>query len=430
MKEKFPINYYQTFKLKKQFKKLLQKDSILNLCYRGLTIIAKFLLSIIIVKELSVTELGVYGIFQTTITLLIYLLGADFYTYNARELIKNDQKSLDYYIGNQLVFHGLIYIIVLPLSLLIFFYNVIDTNYIIYFYSILVLEHISQEIYRILIVLKKSVISSLTLFLRAGLWIMVLCLFWQMGWGKTEIEYIFKFWIIGSMLSVIIGVWHLNFKPVFKIDFKWIKTGVRMATPFLIATVFYKVIEFSGRYFIDFYWTKAEVGIFTFFSGISNAMFVFVQSMVIIVMSPYLIESSNKGKSEFNKVFRDYKKRIITTTIIGFVLACICIYPLLLFVDNEELLQNMLAFVLLLLAVAFFCFSYIPHYGLYVYHKDRALLICSIFGAIAIVILNFLLVPKYGINGAAIAQVLSMFILFATKWYMYNKFIDEPDTTD
>jgi O-antigen/teichoic acid export membrane protein len=416
--------------LKKQFRKLLKKDSILNLFYRGLTIIAKFLLSILIVKKLSVTELGVYGIFQTTVTLLIYLLGFDFYTYNARELIKNDQKSNDFYIGNQMIFHGLVYLVVLPLSLFIFFYKVIEINYIIYFYSILVLEHISQEIYRILIVLKKSVIASLTLFLRAGLWIMVLYLFWQMGWGKTEIEFIFNLWIIGSVLSVITGVIYLNFKPVFKIDFEWIKSGVRMAMPFLIATVFYKVIEFSGRYFIDFYWTKAEVGIFTFFSGISNAMFVFVQSMVIIVMSPYLIESSNKGKAEFQKVFKDYKKRIITTTIVGFVLACTCIYPLLLFVGNEELLQNMLVFVLLLLSVVFFCFSYIPHYGLYVYHKDRELLLSSIFGAIAIVILNFIFVPKYGVKGAAIAQVLSMFILFAAKWYMYNKFINEPARTD
>lgn len=326
-----------------------------------------------------------------------------------------------------MIFHGIVYVFILPIALFVFLYDVIDFTYITYFYTILILEHISQEIYRILIVLKKSVIASLTLFLRAGLWIVALYMFWQMGLGHTEIQEVFNFWILGSLFSVIVGLANLKFKPEFSVDFNWIKSGVVMAFPFLLATVFYKVIEFSGRYFIDFYWTKAEVGVYTFFSGISNAMFVFVQSMVIIVMSPHLIESSNKGKEEFKKVFKDYKKQIMITTIIGFIIACICIYPLLLFIEDEYLMQNILVFVLLLVAVVFFCFSYVPHYGLYVYHKDRQLLATSILSASVIVILNFILVPKYGIIGAAIAQVISMMILFFSKGYLYNKYINGKD---
>ena len=409
-------------KLKKQLKNILQRDRILNLVYRVLTILLKFLLSIIIVKKLSVYDLGVFGIFQTTIMLIIYVLGFDFYTYNTRELLKKNDQGPSFCIGNQMVFHGAIYLIVLPCLLLLFFYNIIDTEYLLYFYVILVSEHISQEVYRILIVLKKSVTASLTLFLRAGLWILALFLIWTFNLSSQTIKDIFILWAIGGTVSIIVGVFYIPISFKFTIDLIWIRKGIKVATPFLVATLFYKVIEFSGRYFLDFYATKEEVGIFTFFSGISNAMFVLVQSTVIIVMSPYLIESVSEGVVAFKKVYQDYQRQVLYTTGAGSILASICIYPLLYYLDNELLTQSIAIFFLLLLAVVLFCISYIPHYGLYSYHRDRSLLWSSIIGAIVIIAANFAMVPEFGVLGAAVAQVLGMSVLLICKSYFYKRF--------
>ena len=252
---------------------------------------------------------------------------------------------------------------------------------------------------------------------------------WTYNLSSGTITDIFSLWFIGALISIIVGLFGIGFKTSieipFKIDFDWIKKGIKVAAPFFLATVFYKIIEFSGRFFLDYYWTKEDVGIFTFFSGISNAMFVFVQSTVIIVLSPYLIESANKGFKEFRKVFNNYRQQILLTTSIGFSLAALAIYPLLLFVDNELLLNNVLIFFVLLLAVAFFCFSYIPHYGLYSFHRDKSLLKASIIGAVVNVLFNFVLVPNYGVLGAAIAQAISMCSLFITKEIFFKKFKNE-----
>ncbi|MGB6151704.1 MAG: oligosaccharide flippase family protein [Pricia sp.] len=407
--------------MKKQLKKILQKDKILNLVYRVLTILFKFLLSIIIVKKLSVYDLGVFGIFQTTVMLMIYVLGFDFYTYNTRELLKKNRRDLSFYIGNQILFHSAVYLIVLPCSLFLFFYDVISTEYLLYFYLILVAEHISQEIYRILIVLKKSVTASLTLFLRAGLWILALYAVWTFNLSSQTIRDIFIIWAIGGTISIIVGVFQIPVQFKFRVDLSWIRRGIRVAAPFLVATLFYKVIEFSGRYFLDFYSTKEEVGIFTFFSGISNAMFVLVQSTVIIVMSPYLIESVSEGLKAFQKVYKDYQKQVLYTTGAGTILASICIHPLLYYLDNDLLNHNVAIFYLLLMAVMLFCFSYIPHYGLYSYHKDKSLLWSSIIGALSIIVANFMFVPEFGVLGAAVAQVLGMLVLLVSKLYFFNR---------
>ena len=109
------------------------KTGIYNLLFRVLTIAAKFVLSILIVKRLSVADYGTFGIFQTTVTLAIYVLGFDFYTYNTRQILKANEKSVTDCLMNQLVFHGIVYLIVLPLLFFVFFFlavnNSIPTSY-------------------------------------------------------------------------------------------------------------------------------------------------------------------------------------------------------------------------------------------------------------------------------------------------------------
>lgn len=402
-------------------KKFFKNDRLLNLLLRAITIIAKFLLSIIIVKELSVSELGVFGIVQTTITLLIYVLGFDFYTFNAREILKPNGKPLVDCVGNQLVFHVAIYFIVIPLTLFLFYSNVISEEYLILFYLVLVTEHLSQEIYRLLIVFKKSVIASFLLFIRSGSWIFVLCSLWVFNIQKANLTYVFTFWFLAALLSILIGIKYIPNLKGFSIDFKWIKSGLKIATPFFIATIFYKLMEFSGRYFLDYFNTKESVGIFTFFTSISNAIFVFVHATVIIVMSPFLIEGARKSSDDFKIIFKRFKKQMLNYTLAGSIIGIVLIYPFILLIQNDVLLANLSVFFLLVMATILFCVSYIPHYLLYVFDKDMSLLKSSIFGATTNISLNFILVPLYGVTGAAIAQIGGMLVLLLSKYGFSRK---------
>lgn len=405
--------YSQFLKKIRSFVRSLGKESLINLSLRGVTLVAKFLLSLLIVKELSVSDLGSFGIFQTTIIIMLYILGMDFYTFNTREII-NGKRQLSFYITNQFAFHGFLYVIFIPLSLFIFIYDIIDYKYLFYFYSILIFEHLSQELYRIHVSLKRSNLATFTLFLRSGIWIYVLLLVW---WYKNgSLDDVFLYWLIGALVSVIAGFITLKTQISFKsIDVSWILKGVRLSIPFFLGTVFYKIVEFSGRYFLDFYFDKTQVGIYTFFGGISNTIFVFVHSTVIIIMSPRLIESANKGINEFIGAYSNFKKSIITYCFVGAVLSSIVIYPVLLFIDKSELLRNIEVFFILLIGVVLFCLSYIPHYGLYSHNKDFFILKAAAITSVTNIGLNFLLIPKLGSMGAAWAQLVSFGVLLLIK---------------
>ena len=402
-------------------KHFLTERSI-NLVLRAITIALKFLLSILVIKKLSIEDYGIFGLFQSTIIIMTFIVGFDFFSFSAREMLKDAAKEFNFYFKHQLLFYFFCYLIVLPLAYYIFKIGFIDFEYIILFYLITISEHLSQEIYRVLIILKKTVSATIVLFIRSGIWIALLYLFWEFQSVKPKMESLFIFWSIGSALSVLFGFKYINFKWVKGVDVDWIKKGVKIAFPFFVGTILYKVIEFSGRYFLEYYFSTKEVGIFTFFSSIANILFVFVQTIVIIEQYPRLIESKNSENGKFIIMLKLFKKQTLQFTTIGLVLSILFIYPLLMYLDKTILFDNILSYIILLFSTMLYCFSYITHYALYTYKRDIDILKATILGFIFNIVFSFILIPIYGVLGAAIAQFIAFFIMFIIKYYYWRKY--------
>lgn len=394
---------------------------IINIFLRGLTIGLKFLLSILLIKVIDIEEYGNFGLIQSTTILLTFVVGFDFYAFSSREILNKESRNIGFYVTNQLAFYLIGYFLVIPALFIISKLNIINYEYIYYVLGIVITEHLSQEIYRVLILLKKTITATIVLFIRSGLWILMLFLFWKFGSTGITLNNVLTFWLIGAILSILMGVKYLPIKKFEKLDFTWIKMGVIISLPFLAGTLMYKIIEFSGRYFLEFYWGKEEVGIFTFFSSVANILFVFVQTIVIIELYPRLLESLMEGESYFLQNLRKLESEVIKFTSIGIVLSLILIYPLVKFLEEPLLISNLYSYIILLFSTALFCISFISHYALYTYHKDNQILFSTTVSFIANLFFSFLLIPKFGIMGASVSQLISYILMLVLKNYYWKK---------
>ena len=221
------------------------KTSFVNLFLRGLSLVSRFVLIVYIGKYLSTSELGVFGLFSTTVTLALLLLGLDFYTYNTREILcKSDSERLPL-IRDQFVFHLLTYVVLLPLLLIVFYKNIIPYKFILFFYLILVFEHISQEFFRLFTCLSKTLFANFTLFIRTGLWVYLIIGFWIYSSGNhINLETVWVGWLLGAFASVIISVIYLRrLHPEsvsnVPINWSWIRKGIKVSIPFFIGTIAY-----------------------------------------------------------------------------------------------------------------------------------------------------------------------------------------------
>lgn len=401
---------------------------VLNLSLRVLSMVAKFLLIIYIGKYFSTEVLGEYGLFVTTITITIYFLGLDFYTYNTREVLHKKEDERVALIRDQFIFHSLIYILVLPLLVLVFMFDVIDYKYMLLFYLVLIMEHISQELFRLYTTLSMPIVANLLLFFRSGMWVYVLILLWMYDVKDTKnLSFIYLSWFIGSFISIVIGFAYLMklYDPKAlkrSIDWLWIKKGVKVSIPFFVGTIAYKVIEFSDRYMIDYYMAKSDVGIYTFYGNIANTMQTLVFTLVIMIYYPKMIALYRDSETEkFEQIVKKFFVEVLAYSLITIASIAVLIHPVLDYLGKVEFVQSLSILWILLGATLTLNLSLVPHYVLFVKHKDITIRNITIFAAGLNIVLNMILIPIYGLSGAANATLMSFITIAMLKLHTSYK---------
>ena len=404
------------------------KIKIINLALRGITLGSKFLLSIYLVKFLSLEANGEYGIFVATISMLTYVLGLDFYSFNNREILQEKSSESGKKIKNQFVLFTLVYLIILPLLYVFGIFDFIGQKYILLFYLILIFDHISIELYRLLVVFSKPIQANINLFLRTGIWILVLIFAWHNHFEDLKnLNSVFNLWLVGSFISVIYSIFSLSTVGISipwkeKIETKWILKGLKIALPFFIATLSYKIIQFADRYMVEFYLGSKQTGIYYFFSNISMLIETFVQTTVVMIYSPKLIASLKKDKPFQIDIFKTFSKEIIIYSVVAVVSVCAIIYPLLHVVEKTELFLSISVFFVMVTTRFIFNISLIYHFKLYVAKKDSLIMTSTLFAVLVNISLNFILIPFYGLIGGALATLISILVMMGFKLFYAKKY--------
>lgn len=397
------------------------KAASANVFLRGLSLLGKFVLLFFLARYLTPAEVGVYGLFVVTIGVALYALGMDFYTFNTRELLARDQREWAKLVRDQFAFHMALYLVVLPLILTVFFFGVLSWKYAFWFYVLLVLEHISQELYRILIVLSRPLQANVVLFLRSGAWTYVLVVLMFQSPETRDLTSLWITWAVSVVLSLTLAAYwlrDLDWSAAFEatVDWRWIRKGALIALPFLGGTLALRGILTVDRYVLQHYWGNEAVGVYTFYANIANAIQVFVDTGVITLLYPRIVAAFQQGQTEeYRRLMRRLTTGIILLVSLLFAVAAVSIYPILGLLQKPIYTAYLPAYWVLLTAMAIMAFGMIPHYALYVRRLDKAIVNSTVVGFGVALVSNMLLVPTYGILGAAVSTLAGMLTITALK---------------
>ena len=408
-----------------ELKKYLQKDKLLLLSLRGISVVAKFLFTTLFFR-FSEADFGEYSLVAVTILLLVYGLGMDFYSFANRELMmpNSDKQKI---IFNQFLFYGFLYLLLFPVVYVIFHTLNFNPKYQLIFYLVLITEHLNYEFYRLLFVFKKPIAANINLFLRNGLWVLFATVLLFIN-KNISIEQVLKYWFMGDLgallfsASIIFFKKHKIAKSELTIDTQWIKKGFLISIPYILGTISYKTIQFADRYMIDAFMDKKAVGIYSFFANMANVMNIVLFTLVISVLYPYLVEGvMENNRQKFDKYFKKFKKEIYLYSIAMIFILSLLLPIVLITIHKQEYLKDFYVFFLLALGNFFLNLSFLYHYIIYAYKKDWWIFYATIFGAIINILLNYLLIPSYGIGGASVATFVSFMLILLVKWRYAKK---------
>ncbi|WP_373515398.1 lipopolysaccharide biosynthesis protein [Persicitalea sp.] len=404
--------------------------SLFNIAVRGLTIVSKFILIMYMARVLPTKDLGIYGLFVSTVTYSLYLVGMDYYNYVVRELLMLPESEWAWLIRDQFVFYLITYSIIFPLLLLIFWGDLLPWNLIGWFFAILVFEHLSQEIYRILIALHRPVLANLLSFFRLGAWVYAVMAVYLFTSFPKSLEVIWAGWLLGGGTCILIGGIALkravDWTAIRSKPINWLAMwkGYRTATQYLVATISLQAIYTADRYILKAFTSVAEVGVYSFFMSISMSIQSFLDAGVMIFSAPGVIKSYQSGDMvEYRKQKKKMRNSVLMWLLILSLGVIVIISPLLRYIGKEEFLLNLNSFYWLVAATCLMALSNLPHYSLYARRKDRGLVRISVASTVIFVLAAFLFTPIWGMAGLAASLTFAMGLLFVMK-YAYLRHID------
>jgi O-antigen/teichoic acid export membrane protein len=281
-----------------RFEHSVNTSRLVNLALHGTTLATRFVFIFFLAKYLDPASVGYYGLFAATVGYAIYFVGLDFYTYLTREIIKTPVERRGQLLKNQAALSGVLYLVLLPFTIVFLHQSGWPAHLMWWFFPILLLEYFNQEMSRFLVAMSEQITASLILFVRQGSWAIAIVALLTWDASSRNLDTVMALWAIAGVAATTIGIWKLRRLRMggweARVDWIWIKKGIRISLAFLIATLALRGIQTIDRYWLEALGGIEMVGAYVILLGVASTLMAFLDAGVFAFAYPTLIKLSHQ----------------------------------------------------------------------------------------------------------------------------------------
>lgn len=181
------------------------------------------------------------------------------------------------------------------------------------------------------------------------------------------------------------------------------------------------VINLSDRVFIERYLTLSDVGIYSLGYKLGQIVFIIASGFQVAYNPIFNRVATNKSPSEANNILGNYNTFfMLGLAIIAFFLSLFS-KEIVVLMANAEYYDSYVIIPIVSYGYLFNAFTFICNLPIYFSKKSTIPMWINIIGAILNVILNIALVKIIGSLGAAIATLITFFVMFLFSWYYSSR---------
>ena len=397
-----------------------------NTTLRVITLFSRFFLIFFLAKYLEPESLGYYGLFSATVAYSLFIVGLDFYSFSTRELIESSKED-----EGRIVISSLVFSTLSTLILSIFIYTVIKhffnwpTLLLSYFFPILLLENINQEIGRLLVAKSYQNAASIVLLFRTGIWSFLVVFLMIFHIESRDLKYLFCLWLFFDLLALIYGLIKLSSiisRSKKYIDFSWILKGIKVSLFFFVGSLFFRAIQTFDRYLVENIGSIESVAPYVLFVGIASALNAILDAGVFSYAYPSLIKL-NRNKNLFIKKVNETLV-LVTGCAVVFVFLCIYAIPYLLnWIGNPLYNSHVHMFPLILTSAVINGYGMVFHYAVFANRKDSMIVLSSIISFLFFFASIYILKDDSGVFAVPLGLNIAYISILLIKFYSYRKLI-------
>jgi len=197
---------------------------------------------------------------------------------------------------------------------------------------------------------------------------------------------------------------------------------LKLGTPLIFANISVYVFTAIDRYFINYYSSTTEVGLYSLAYKFGNLITVlFATPMALIWPAMFLSVKKHSNIKEF------YTKALTYSCFISFFLFLVFSLlskELIHIMSNKEYWDAYTVIPIIVFTYALWSVRKSINIAILLKRKTKSQAIIFFIGAVLNIGLNFLLVPKYGMMGAAVATIITYIVMVGILFAYNRKLMD------
>lgn len=233
-------------------------------------------------------------------------------------------------------------------------------------------------------------------------------------------------WILGSFIETALLLISIRekiskVKPV-NLDKNEMRKIMTYSYPIFVAGLIGYGASYIDRFVVSYFLNLSQLGIYNFSLLIVNAFSILTGPFSVILLSR-LSEFYSSGNPESFKLYSSKSVEILTAVYVPLALLVAALSSsLLLFLAKPQYLQGYLPITIILFISAITVYGGIYGITLQAIRKTRVFVISSAISLISNFFISILLIPRYGINGAAIGFSSTSVATFIMLYYYSRKY--------
>jgi O-antigen/teichoic acid export membrane protein len=191
-----------------------------------------------------------------------------------------------------------------------------------------------------------------------------------------------------------------------------LRLAMAYSWPYALLPVAQQFIELGNRYFLAGFGTPVDLASFSFNYSVCNSAFTLINTSMGFTFFPAALRLFNEGKRK-EGIALNLKGTLACAALVTLFFAVfLALSPAFFRLLNRETLR-LAAWPLTLICISFLCQSLTQHgnFLLQAYNRRIGNVAIILTGAASSLVLNFLLIPRYPVVGAALALALTSFFI-------------------
>lgn len=398
--------------------------ALLNAAIRALGLASRFGLVIYIARYMGAADLGRFGLISGGVSMAPALLGWGLNYHVGRSLIGAERGDALSLLATRLtvtlISAGVAAVAFLSLNA---GFDWFATEFGALVAAILILECLGLDIQMALINLGRNTLANVLLFVRSSAWAFVFCAAALLN-GLHSLDGLLVAWLLGQVIALLIAIQVLrSWGRGSALELRWpaMKAAAAKARLVYASDIAQVSALYADRFVVGLFTTVETLGRYTLLWSIANAVFVLVQSAVLLPSLRRLVLALSQGGVSA------WAQRLKTELVKGPALAIVVaglIYVLAALGMQRVLGAEFHAgflLVTLLLANVLKVGSDTLGYGLYSLGADGAHMTLNMAGAAVALALVAIGTSTWGIDGAGLAAVLAVLVLATARTFALRR---------